>query len=51
MDIEVDSDGELDYDYRVDGDRVDFDDEGREWLADIMIDVFRLTGLAAERDT
>ncbi|MEO1369452.1 MAG: hypothetical protein AAFX50_19920 [Acidobacteriota bacterium] len=40
------------YDYRVDGDRRDFDEDGRRWLGDILIEALRDGGIQArERAT
>jgi hypothetical protein len=40
--------GGLAYDYRVNGDRREFDAEGREWLSSTMLFMFRRFGFMAE---
>ncbi len=48
IEIEADADGKLIRDYYVGGQRVAFDPEGREWMADVLIDVIRYSGIGAE---
>lgn len=42
------SDGTIDYEYREGRRTMEFDDEAREWLADVLLEVIRSTGLGAE---
>ncbi len=42
-------DGEPEYAWFVDRRRQDFDDEARAWLREILTQIFRLTGIDAER--
>ena len=49
LEIEAGSGGEFKYYSEVDGDEAEFDAEGQEWLVDILVEVFRKTGLAAEQ--
>jgi beta-lactamase regulating signal transducer with metallopeptidase domain len=46
--VEPNEDGELEYDYYVDRKRREFDDEAENWLAGVLIDVIRNTGIGAE---
>ncbi len=43
------SDGSPDYVYRVDGQGRDFDAEAEQWLAGVLLRIFRSTGIDAER--
>ncbi|MEM1136140.1 MAG: hypothetical protein AAGI07_09895 [Bacteroidota bacterium] len=47
--IESNSSGELDYIYYSGRAKAEFSEEGKAWLADIMLDVVRKTGLGAEK--
>ncbi len=46
--IESDQSGQLSYEYYEGRKEIPFEDEGRKWLADILLDVVRLTGIDAE---
>ena len=46
--IEESSSGNVDYVYRKNGKKRTFDNEGQEWLADILPQVIRETGIGAE---
>jgi hypothetical protein len=46
--VEPDHDGILEYDYYEEGKRREFDPDAQEWLADVLIDVIRNTGIGAE---
>ncbi|UZR92361.1 hypothetical protein [Chondrinema litorale] len=46
--IESNSNGQLNYEYFSGKSREDFNEEGKSWLADIMLDVLRKTGLGAD---
>lgn len=46
--VEPDRDGILEYGYFEDGKSKPFEDDAREWFADILIDVIRNTGVGAE---
>ncbi|HOP06546.1 MAG TPA: M56 family metallopeptidase [candidate division Zixibacteria bacterium] len=48
IEIEPERDGTLSYKYRVDDQEQEFDDEGREWLGDVLIELIRRTGIGAE---
>jgi hypothetical protein len=48
LEIEPDGDGGFEYDYRVNGKRMTFDEAGRNWLGDVLLDVIRKTGVGAE---
>ncbi len=51
MELEIDpgKDGTLQYAYWVNGRSQEFDDEGREWLGEVLIDVIYKTGLGADK--
>jgi len=49
LEIEPNRDGSLDYSYYLNGKSHDFDDEAREWLGNILLEVVRRTGLGAEK--
>lgn len=48
---EADSDGTINYEYYEGRRRADFDEDGKKWLADILPDVIRTTGIGAEERT
>jgi hypothetical protein len=48
LEAEADGDGSINYRYWVDGRKQPFDDEARDWLADVIPTVLRNTGLGAE---
>ena len=45
---EPNSDGTINYEYYEGRRRADFDAEGKEWLADVLLEVIRTTGIGAE---
>ncbi len=49
--IESNSKGGLQYEYYEGRQEIPFDPEGKKWLADILLDVVRLTGIDAEGRT
>ena len=50
LEIRPDADGKLQYSYYVDGRSQDFDDNGKEWFADVLLTVVRNSGWnAADR--
>jgi hypothetical protein len=48
LDVQADRSGNLTYDYQVNGKETAFDDAGRAWLATVLVDVVRKTGIGAE---
>lgn len=46
--VDSDRNGELRYEYEVDGKETLFDDAGRSWLGRVLIEVMRKTGVGAE---
>jgi len=48
VEIEPGRDYELEYTYSFKGREREFDEDAREWLADVLIDAIRKTGLGAE---
>ncbi|HWO57908.1 MAG TPA: hypothetical protein VNN55_10125 [bacterium] len=48
LDVRADRQGDLDYEYNVDGRERPFDDAGRAWLATVLVDLIRKTGIGAE---
>ncbi len=48
LDVRADRQGDLDYEYSVDGQARPFDEAGREWLATVLVDLIRKTGVGAE---
>lgn len=51
LEIEPDRRGEPTYDWRLDGDRRDFDADGHRWLELALVDLFRSSGYKAEERT
>ena len=49
--IESNSSGNLNYEYYEGRQEIPFDPEGKKWLADVLLDVVRLTGIDAEGRT
>lgn len=49
--IESNSSGKLSYEYYEGRQEIPFDPEGKKWLADVLLDVVRLTGIDAEGRT
>lgn len=49
IEITSDSNGGLDYSYRVNGKDVSFDDAAQKDFAEVLLDVFRTSGLDADR--
>lgn len=49
--IESNSSGNLNYEYYEGRTEIPFDPEGKKWLADVLLDVVRLTGIDAEGRT
>ena len=49
LEVEPGKDGELRYKYLRNGKKTDFDNEGKEWLAKLLPEIFRETGIGAEQ--
>jgi hypothetical protein len=48
LEVNADRNGELEYEFEVDGTIVPFDEEGKAWLAETIVEVIRKTGIGAE---
>jgi len=46
--VSVGSDTQLEYEYKVNGKETAFDASGEAWLADVLVDIIRKTGIGAE---
>jgi hypothetical protein len=46
--VNADRDGTLQYEFEIDGKEAVYDDQGRLWLAGVLVDVIRKTGIGAE---
>lgn len=49
LEVNADRSGDLAYDFEVDGKTMPFDSKGEAWLADVLVDIIRKTGVGAER--
>ncbi len=48
LEIDANRNGNFEYEYEVDGKVVPFDETGRAWLAEVIVEIIRKTGIGAE---
>lgn len=48
LEVNADRNGDLEYEFEVDGKIVPFDDKGEAWLAETIVEIIRKTGIGAE---
>ncbi len=48
LEVEADRNGELTYEFEVNGQEIPFDEKAEAWLAEAILDVIRKTGIGAE---